>query len=104
MKTTIILGIIFTLATPAVVFATESVVTVRVQFSIEESGDWSLSETDSGLAWKGEWFTPDILKVSGTDGSCFMVTERDGNTIQLDCSDLKEISILLSSSNRALAF
>ncbi len=96
MKRVLILIFMCVLAVPAGVFAVETVATERIQFFIEESGNWSLADIETGISWRGEWLTADLMKVSGTDGSCFILTEREGDIVELDCANLTQISVFFS--------
>jgi hypothetical protein len=92
MKKALFLLTILVLSAPAgALAAQQSIATNHIQFSMEESGNWSLYDIEQGVVWHGEWITPDFMKVSGTDGTCYVLTERGGEMLQLDCRYLTEI-------------
>ena len=97
MKTAIITAMILALGAPTGALALESVAKERIQFSIEDNGNWRLTDSEVDIAWEGEWITPDLMKVTGSDGSCFILVEKEGDMVSLDCSDFTAISILFSS-------
>lgn len=81
---------------PFFVLGRESVETERVQASVEENGNWELTDLVANITWQGQWISPVLMKVSGSDGSCFILGENENGLVQLNCHDLKQISILLS--------
>ena len=75
--------------------ASESFQTNRVQASVQDNGNWKLTDTLTDITWHGEWIANHLMKVTGSDDSCFVIGENQEGMIQLDCQNLKEISILL---------
>ncbi len=96
MKGVMILLVILALTFPVGAFAAQSVITERVQFSIEEDGSWFLADLEAGIFWQGTWITPELMKVSGTDDTCYLLAEKGENMLQFGCPDLTQLSILFS--------
>lgn len=67
----------------------------RVNATIEDNGNWQLTDNKVGITWHGAWQSGNMMKVVGSDGSCFILGENEDGMVQLDCKNLKEISILL---------
>ncbi|MBA3732842.1 hypothetical protein H0W91_00515 [Patescibacteria group bacterium] len=67
----------------------------KVSASIEDNGNWQLTDLQSHVTWHGEWLFGHMMKVSGSDDSCFILGENEKGLVQLDCTNLKEISILI---------
>ena len=84
---------------PLFIHASESVSTNRVQASVQNNGNWELTDTFTNITWHGEWIANHLMKVTGSDNSCFVIGENQDGMVQLDCQNLKQISILLSYSN-----
>src|SRR3989344_3259444 len=91
-----VVAIFFGLLTPIFIHASESLSTDRVQAKIEDNGNWELTDLVTQVTWHGEWITNHLMKVTGSDNSCFVIGENQDGIAQLDCHNLKEISILLS--------
>jgi hypothetical protein len=84
---------------PLFLYANESVDTGRMQASVKNNGNWELTDSATHVTWYGEWIAPRLMKVTGSDNSCFVVGENEIGMVQLDCRDLTQISILLSYQN-----
>ena len=84
------------LLTPFIIHASETVNTGRVQASVQDNGNWDLTDSVTHITWHGEWIAGHLMKVTGSDNSCFVIGENQDGMVQLDCQNLKEISILLS--------
>lgn len=91
--------IVFTVAlwSPFLAFAQESLVTNRLEMSFEEGGNWALTDIQAQITWRGQWISDRLMKVEGTDNSCFIVSEEQGDMVQIDCKNSKKISMLLAS-------
>ena len=89
------LAVAFLLA-PGSAWAHEALAAGRIQATFEDSGAWEMTDTAVGTTWRGEWLSPALMKVSGTDGSCFILTEYESGLAQLACGDLRKLSILVS--------
>ena len=76
--------------------AAESVDTGRVQASVQDNGNWELTDSTTQITWHGEWIANHLMKVTGSDNSCFIIGENQDGMVQLNCQNLQEISILLS--------
>lgn len=92
---------IFTVAlwTPLSAFAQESLITNRLEMSFEEGGNWQLTDIQAQITWRGQWISDRLMKVEGTDNSCFIVSEEQGDMIQTDCKDVTKISMLISGAS-----
>ncbi len=98
MKTSIVL-ITALLLMPVLSMAQSTIITPRVQATIKDGGNWELTDTLANVTWYGQWITPGLMKVTGTDNSCFVIGENDTGMVQLNCTNLRQISILLSYAN-----
>jgi hypothetical protein len=96
MKLTHIILILSVLLTPTLALGNESIATDRLQISIEDNGNWQLTDNLVNITWHGEWITEQLMRVTGSDNSCFIISENQDEMVQLDCQNLKEISILLA--------
>ncbi|MEK9158355.1 MAG: hypothetical protein AAB638_04220 [Patescibacteria group bacterium] len=96
MKFISIILLLIALSVPIFALAQETIETERVQASIQNNGNWELTDTLTQVTWYGEWITENLMKVTGSDDSCFVIGENETGMVQLDCQDLKQISILLS--------
>jgi len=96
MKYIPIILILFTLLSPNLVFGNESIATDRLQISIENDGNWQLTDNLTDITWRGEWITGHLMKVTGSDNSCFFIGENQNGMVQFDCQNLKEVSVLLA--------
>ncbi len=95
MKTLFALLVFATIFVPFAVSARETLASDRVKATIEDNGNWELTDTKVGVTWRGEWQQGRMMKVVGSDNSCFILGENKDGMVQLDCKDLKQISILL---------
>lgn len=77
----------------------ESLHTEQLEFSLEENGNWTLTDLISKETWRGEWIDIFTMKVTGSDNSCFLITENEHGMVQLDCENMTEISILIPSES-----
>ena len=96
MKSVYIVLILVVLLVPSFAFAQESLATDRLQASFEDNGNWQLTDNQVNITWHGEWITKDLMRVTGSDNSCFIIGQNQDGMVQLDCQNLKEISILFS--------
>ena len=95
MKLGYIILIFLALMAPIRVFGQESMRTERVEASIQDNGNWDLTDLLTGITWHGQWISDRLMKVTGSDDSCFVIGENEHGMVQLNCQNLKEISILL---------
>lgn len=84
------------LLAPVLALAQDTIITPRVEATIDNNGDWELTDSLSQISWHGQWITATLMKVTGTDSSCFVIGENETGMVQLDCTNLRQISILLS--------
>lgn len=98
MKTLFALLVLAPILMPFAVSAKETLASHRVKATIEDNGNWQLTDNEAGVTWHGEWQHGRMMKVVGSDNSCFIIGENRDGVVQLDCKDLKQISILLSYS------
>ncbi len=81
---------------PFFIHASESVNTGQVQATVQDGGNWELTDSAAQITWHGQWIANHLMKVTGSDNSCFIIGENQDGLVQLDCQNLTEISILLS--------
>ena len=97
MKTSIILIIIlFLLWLLMIVSLAQETYQVsdNISFTILENGDWEVMAY--GIGYLFHWLTPDLMKVEGSDNSCWYVFQReDGETMTTNDCSLVEFSKLL---------
>ena len=96
MKYAYIILILVILSTPIFVFAKESLTTGRLQMTFEDNGNWQLTDNQVNITWHGQWIYNNLMKVTGSDDSCFIIGENRDGMVQIDCQNLTEISVLLS--------
>src|SRR5690348_16561064 len=96
MKFISIISMLALLSLPVFVLAEENIQADRMQALIQDNGSWQLTDTLTQITWRGEWITSNLMKVSGSDNSFFVIGEKETGMVQLDCQNLKEISILLA--------
>lgn len=98
MKFVYLTAVFVILLIPPLALASETMGNERVLATIEDSGNWQLTDNKVNVTWKGQWINKHLMKVTGSDNSCFILGENENGLVQLDCQDLREISILLSYS------
>lgn len=84
------------LLAPRLVFGADSLKTDRIEATFEANGNWHLTDLEINVTWRGVWITEDLMKVTGTDNSCFILGQNENGMVEIDCNNLKELSILLS--------
>lgn len=92
--TTILFLCFLVLANPLATKAQESYqISDNLSFQILDNGDWQVRVY--GTDYLFHWLTPDLMRVEGSDNSCWYVYESAiGETITSDCS-LVSLSKLL---------
>lgn len=95
MKFTYIILLLLIVAVPQLSFARQTMGNTQVEATIEDSGNWELTDNKVGITWTGQWINKKLMKVTGSDDSCFILGQNESGLVQLDCQSLKEISILL---------
>lgn len=95
MKFVYIILLLLVMALPQLSFASQTMGNIQVEATIEDSGNWQLTDNKVGTTWTGQWINKNLMKVTGSDDSCFILGQNENGLVQLDCQNLKEISILL---------
>ncbi|MFZ2500526.1 MAG: hypothetical protein WAW90_00890 [Minisyncoccia bacterium] len=101
MKWGFTISIFLALLAPAGAHAQESLHTERLDASFQDNGDWALTDAFVGITWHGHWINDRLMRVTGSDGSCFILTEHASDMAQLSCEDLTEVSILLTNQSKS---
>ena len=96
MKLGSIILLLAILVIPTFAFGNQIVQNERITATVLESGNWQLTDLKVNTTWKGVWLSGHLMKVVGSDGSCFIMGENEHGLVQLDCHDLKQLSILFS--------
>src|SRR5258708_11192486 len=96
MKSAYYILILLAIFTPVLALARESLTTDRFQAFVEDTGNWQLTDNGAHITWQGQWLPGHLMKVTGSDDSCFIIGENADGMIQLDCRDLTQVSVLLS--------
>lgn len=96
MKYVYITLILLVFLAPVSIFGQESLVTDRLQMTIEDNGNWQLTDLQVNITWRGEWIAERLMKVTGSDNSCFIMSEDQEGLMKLDCQNLEKIDTFLS--------
>ncbi len=99
MKWGFTFSIFLALFAPFGVYAQESLHTERLDISFQDNGNWTLTDRLVGITWHGEWINNQLMRVTGSDNTCFVIGENSHGMVQLDCENLKEISVLLANDS-----